>query len=203
MIEHEPIILASASKIRSSLLTNAGLSIIVQPADVDEGSIKDAFSQNGSQLPPADLAQLLAQTKAISVSEQHRGVLTIGADQILVHNGSILSKPVSVPDARDQLIDMRGKTHELISAVAVACDGEVLWSCEDIVRLTMRPFSNAFLGTYLANAGDGVKDTVGGYKLEGWGVHLFEKIEGDYFSVLGLPMIALLTYLRERNPNLA
>lgn len=97
---------------------------------------------------------------------------------------------------------MRGKTHELISTVAVTVDDAILWSCEDTVRLTMRSFSNEFIGTYLATTGDSVRETVGGYKLETLGVNLFEKIEGDYFSILGLPMLPLLGYLRQRNPGL-
>ncbi len=202
MIQHEPIILASGSKIRKTLLENAGLKIDIKPANIDEDAIKTTFTQNNSQLTPADLAQLLAQTKAKYVSEQNPGILTIGADQILLHDGNIGSKPVSVDQARDQLIEMRGKTHELISTVAVTVDDAILWSCEDTVRLTMRSFSNEFIGTYLATTGNSVRETVGGYKLETLGVNLFEKIEGDYFSILGLPMLPLLGYLRQRNPGL-
>ena len=121
---------------------------------------------------------------------------------MLVHNDKVLSKPGSPAKARDPLIELRGDTHELVSAVAVAVGGQVIWSYEDVARLTMRAISNTFLGTYMAEMGDAVTQTVGAYKLEGLGIHLFDKVDGDYFTVLGLPVLPLLRFLRTRNSDL-
>ncbi|MEM7424705.1 MAG: Maf family nucleotide pyrophosphatase [Pseudomonadota bacterium] len=190
------IVLASGSRIRRELLENAGLNIEVRPADIDEEAIKSAIQNGTESLTPADIALVLAQTKAQTVSEGAPAELVIGADQVLACNNRIYSKPGNKDAARDQLVALRGKSHELISAVAVARNGEIIWSHEQSVVLHMRDFSNDFLGRYLAGMGSGVTETVGGYKLEGLGVHLFEKIDGDYFTVLGLPVLPLLAYLR-------
>lgn len=203
MLQCEPFILASASEIRKQLLRNAGLTFEVHPADLDETAIKQSVRVDEGNLRPADVAQLLAQTKASVVSERFPTQLVIGSDQILVHEDEILSKPISREAARDQLIAMRGKTHHLISAVAVSVGGQVVWSYEDVAHLTMRDVSNAFLGAYLAEMGDQVMTSVGAYQLEGLGIHLFDKVEGDYFTVLGLPMMPLLGFLRSRNKQLA
>lgn len=202
MFQHEKLLLASASQIRRQLLEDAGLAIEVYPADLDEAAIKQAFLGDNAEAKPADIAQILAQTKAMVISETHPAHLVIGSDQILVHGDQILSKPNSTAQARDQLIDLRGKTHQLVSAVAVAVNGEVIWSYEDVAHLTMREVSNQFIGAYLAEMGDTVTQTVGAYKLEGLGIHLFEKVQGDYFTILGLPMLPLLKFLRTRNETL-
>ncbi len=202
MLIHEPLLLASKSTIRRVLLENAGLKIEVEPAQADEDKAKRAFQTERVNSQPADLAKFLAQMKATLVSGKHPRKLTIGADQILVFEDKIISKPTSIDEARNLLIEMRAKSHELVSAVALAMDGKVLWSFDEAVQVKMRDFSDEFLSTYLAAAGDSVLETVGGYKLEGLGVHLFEKIDGDYFTVLGLPMIPLLEFLRLRNRDL-
>ncbi len=202
MLQHEQLVLASASQIRKQLLEAAGLTFITEPANVDEDAIKQAVRGDDSTLRPADIAQLLAQTKASVVSESHPDALVIGSDQILVLEDQLISKPATKDKALDQLIELRGKTHELISAVAVVCRGETLWSYEDVARLSMRDVSSSFLGVYLAEMGDEVTKSVGAYQLEGLGIHLFEKIEGDYFTILGLPLLPLLTFLRTRNPPL-
>ncbi len=202
MLQHEKLILASASQIRRQLLEHAGFNFEVDPADLDETAIKQAFLSEQNNAPPADIAQLLAQAKAMVVSERHQGCLVIGSDQVLTFKNHIVSKPVSTDEARHQLLDMRNKTHELTSAVAVAIDGAILWSYDDVARLSMRAISNSFVGTYLAAMGDQVTDSVGAYKLEGLGIQLFDKIDGDYFTILGLPMMPLLEFLRTRNPEL-
>ena len=202
MLQHEHLILASASKIRKQLLQAAGLKFDAEPAGVDEQTIKDAVRAQENEIRPADIAQILAQTKASVVSERHPDAVVIGSDQILVAQDKLLSKPATKDEALEQLIELRGKTHELISAVAVMRNGETLWSIEDIARLTMRDISTSFLGVYLAEMGEEVTKTVGAYQLEGIGVHLFEKIEGDYFTILGLPLLPLLAFLRTRNANL-
>ncbi|NNF76922.1 MAG: septum formation protein Maf [Rhizobiales bacterium] len=202
MLQHEKLVLASASQIRRQLLEYAGLSFQVHPADLDEAAIKQIFLTEQNEAKPSDIAQLLAQTKAVVVSELYPGHLVIGSDQILIHEDRILSKPGSTDEARNQLLDMRGKTHELVSAVAVALDGSVQWSFEDSAHLSMRKVSNAFVGNYLAGMGDEVTQSVGGYKLEGLGIHLFEKVRGNYHTILGLPMLPFLEFLRSRNPGL-
>ncbi len=196
------IVLASGSAVRRQLLENAGFEIDVHAAGVDENAIRAAVQNGSESLTPADIALLLAQTKAQTVSEKMPGRLILGADQVLALQGRIFNKPANKDAARDHLIELRGKSHELISAAAVVQNGEIIWSHEQNVVLHMREFSNAFLGRYLAEMGDEVTQTVGGYKLEGLGVHLFERIEGDYFTVLGLPMLPLLSFLRSQIADL-
>ncbi len=189
------LVLASGSRIRGELLRNAGLRFAVDPADVDERAIEDPLLKSG--FSPADIAQVLAEAKAQAVSERHPGAFVIGADQVLEFEGGRLTKPEDMEAARRQLLAMSGKRHELHSAVVVVRDGETLWRHIGTVRLTMRPFSPAFVGRYLAQVGDAVLTSVGAYQLEGPGVQLFETIDGDYFSVLGLPLLSLLGRLRE------
>ena len=196
---NQTLILASASQARTSMLKNAGLRFDVQPADIDEAAIRATFDDGTSDAAPSDIAVILAQTKATTISERNTGAQVIGADQILVCDGELHSKPADKTAAREQLLRLRGKTHSLISAVACAKDGRVDWYYEDVVHLTMRNFSNEFLGTYLALAGDAVTASVGAYQIEGPGVQLFSKISGDYFTILGLPLLPLLQYLRTQN----
>ena len=196
---NQTLILASASRARTSMLKNAGLRFDVQPADIDEAAVRATFDDGTSDVAPSDIAVILAQTKATTISERNTGALVIGADQILVCDGELHSKPPDKTAAREQLLRLRGKTHSLTSAVACARDGRVEWYHEDVVHLTMRNFSNEFLGTYLALAGDAVTASVGAYQIEGPGVQLFSKISGDYFTILGLPLLPLLQYLRTQN----
>lgn len=191
------LVLASGSRIRAELLKNAGLSIEVDPADIDERAVEEPLLKAG--FSPEDLAQVLAEAKANDVSERRPGNLVIGADQILAFKGERHTKPENMEAARRQLLAFSGKTHELLSAVVISKDGEAIWRHVSIARLTMRNLSPAFVGHYLAQVGDVALSSVGAYQLEGPGVQLFEKIEGDYFTVLGLPLLPLLAELRKLN----
>lgn len=187
------IILASASESRGILLRDAGVMAKRDPANVDENAIKESFrKQNGSA---RQVAEALAERKARRVSKRHEGALVIGADQMLQCGGVWFDKPIDRDDARGHLIALRGKTHELLSAVCVVRDGECLWRHLESARLTMRPFSDAFLDEYLAATGESVCTTVGAYRLENRGAQLFSRIEGDYFTILGLPLLPLLGFL--------
>lgn len=200
ILSRNRIILASTSRARRTMLENAGLWLTVIPPAIDEETVKASL---GSDIEPADTAMILAQTKAISVSEANQDALVVGADQVLIRHGRVLNKPRSPADARDQLLGLRGKVHTLATAVACARDGSVLWSHEAEAQLRMRNFSTDFLGAYLSAAEASVVETAGGYKLEGLGIQLFEAIDGDYFTILGLPLLPLLAFLREQGDLLA
>ncbi|QDG75108.1 Maf-like protein [Labrenzia sp. PHM005] len=189
------LVLASGSKIRAELMKNAGLAIDVDPADVDERAVEEPLLQAG--FPPEDLASVLAEAKANDVSARRPGDLVIGADQILAFEGERRTKPDDMEEARRQLLAFSGKTHELLSAVVISKDGEAIWRHVSTARLTMRTLTPQFVGHYLAAAGDVVLSSVGAYQLESLGLQLFEKIDGDYFTILGLPMLPLLGQLRE------
>ena len=191
------LVLASGSRIRAELLENAGLSITADPADLDERAVEEPLLKAG--FSPEDLALVLAEAKSKDVSERRPGDLVIGADQILAFEGKRHTKPETMEAARRQLLAFSGKTHELLSAVVVSKDGEAVWRHVSTARLTMRDLSPAFIGHYLARVGDVALSSVGAYQLEGPGVQLFEKIEGDYFTVLGLPLLPLLAELRKLN----
>jgi septum formation protein len=190
-----PLILASTSKIRARILQAAGLAFIVEPPGLEESVMREAASGNEA-LGPHDVAELLARAKAEAVSELARKAYVIGADQVLAFGDDILSKPDSMEAARRQLLDLSGKTHALHSAVAVATNGETIWSTTETATLTMRKLSPEFVGRYLAAAGEEVLNSVGAYQIESIGIQLFEKIDGDYYAVLGLPLIPLLDTLR-------
>lgn len=189
------IVLASASRARRELLAAAGIPFTVEPADVDEPAFRRALPPKTA---PAEVAEALARAKAEDVGARHRDCLVIGADQVLAFGNEILSKPGDETGARATLTKLKGKTHELISVVAFAEDGQVTWTHTATARLSMRDFSDAFLEEYLVRAGDRVGQSVGAYELEGPGVQLFERIEGDYFTILGLPLLAVLAELRGR-----
>ena len=191
-----PIILASASKSRQMMLTNAGLDFTCQPADIDEDAIKQSFLGHSDDVEPGDLAMLLAMTKANAISESNRSSLVIGADQLLLFEGEVMSKAPNMEAARDHLLRFRGKAHVLEGAVCCVRNGETVWSYSDRATMHVRNFSPEFLGRYLAGAGEKVLASVGCYQLEGEGVQLFDKIEGDFFTILGLPMLPLLEFLR-------
>lgn len=190
------LVLASASTVRAEMLSGAGLRFDVRRSPVDEDAVKAALKSERGEITGEDLATILAQTKATAVSELETSSLVIGADQVLAFEGRFYDKPKDMDEARQALIAMRGKTHVLHTAAACAESGTVVWHHESSVTLTMRDFSNDFLGTYLAACGEDILTSVGAYKLEGPGAQLFERIEGDYFSVLGLPLLPLLRFLR-------
>lgn len=196
MSETRHLILASGSSARRAMLTNAGLTFDVIPADIDEDSVKSAVLSADPYAEPAEIASRLACEKARAVSRQHPDIPVIGADQILVFEDTIYSKVSALIEARAVLKKLRGRTHVLISGAALAREGEILWQGRDTARLTMREFSDAFLAQYLEQAGSGIFGCVGCYELEGMGIQLFDKIEGDYFTILGLPLLPLMAALR-------
>ena len=193
----EPVILASASRARATMLQSAGVSIEVVPARVDESELK--ISLRGQGADPAEVAVALAELKALQVSRSRPGRLVLGADQMLDCNGTWLDKPESPEAARDQLRTLRGRQHRLTSAAVLARDGARIWHHAASAQLTMRGFTEAFLDGYLAEAGEAVLGSVGAYQLEGLGAQMFERIEGDYFVILGLPLLPVLDILREQN----
>lgn len=188
------VILASASAARRALLEAAGLEIEAMPAAIDEAAIKAAMLAEGAR--PRDIADKLAETKALKVSGRHPDRPVLGADQVLEADGRILDKPADRDAARAQLQELRGKDHVLISAAVVAIGGAPVWRHAATARLTMRAFSDRFLDRYLDAEGDLVLHSVGGYRLEGRGVQLFSRIQGDYFTILGLPLLETLDFLR-------
>jgi len=189
------LILASGSATRRAMLAAAGLAVIPSPPAVDEAEVKASMRAEGGT--PADVAEALAVLKAQRVSRRYPGDLVIGADQMLDCDGVWYDKPADRAAARDQLLALRGRTHTLTSTAVVVRDGERLWHATDRARLTMRSFSHVFLEGYLDAVGDAVLSSVGGYQLEGRGVQLFSKVDGDHFTVLGLPLLPLLGFLRD------
>ena len=188
------IILASASAARQAILKNAGLAVESLPADIDERAAEAPLLQSGAGA--ADIAQALAMIKASHVSQQRPADLVIGADQTLEFAGERLTKPADMAVARRQLLKLAGKPHRLHSAVACCRGGAVIWQHMETVTLTMRPLTPQEIGRYLAKAGETALASVGAYQIEGPGIQLFERIEGDYFAILGLPLLPLLTFLR-------
>jgi len=190
-----PLILASSSRIRAKLLEAAGLAFIADPPGLDEGTMRQAISGE-EKLAPEDVAEVLARAKAEAVSDLAPPAYVIGADQVLSLDGRILSKPETMAAARSRLLDLSGRTHGLHTAVALATGGETVWAMSQTSTLHMRSLSPGFIGRYLAAAGDEVLSSVGAYQLEGLGIQLFDRIDGDYFSILGLPLLPLLEALR-------
>lgn len=193
-VDHQvTIVLASTSQIRQKLLRAAGVKFSICAPGVDESAIKAQ-----GQRDPDRLATRLAEAKAQAVSIGMKDALIVGADQVLSFRHVILDKPRDTGEAREHLQLLRGKTHMLHSAVACARDGIILWNCHDSARMTMRDFSDAFMDRYIAEVGDGLTSSVGGYKMEESGLQLFDKIEGSYFTILGLPLLPLLEFLRKQ-----
>lgn len=186
------LILASASISRRQLLANAGLVFDIEPSGIDEQEITRSL---GSRAAPQELASTLAEMKAVKVSGRHPEAFVIGADSTLACNGRLFDKPPTLEAARKQLQALRGQTHELFSSVVVARGGQRLWHWSERARLTMRQMNDAFIDAYLARAGKDVLASVGAYQLESLGAHLFTRVDGDYFTILGLPLLPLLSYL--------
>ena len=191
----EPLVLASQSKARQMLLAKAGIAFESDPADIDERAIQLSSGLSA----PGDIASLLAHEKAKSVSARRPTRYVIGADQTLAVGERVFNKPASRVQAVGQLRALAGHRHELHAAIAVARAGKLLFEYVSIARMTMRPLSDADIENYLAAAGDAVTSSVGAYQLEGLGVHLFELIEGDHFTILGLPLLPLFAFLRSEH----
>lgn len=189
------IILASTSATRQAMLRSAGVTFEVEPSGIDEEPIKVAGRQDG--ISAGDVAVSLAREKALATSGRHPDAIVIGADQILECDGTWLDKPKDTAAARSHLRLLSGRTHRLETGVVCARDGAVVWSHLARPELTMRSLSEAFIADVVAREGDRCLGSVGAYRLEGPGVQLFERIEGDYFAILGLPLLPLLGFLRE------
>lgn len=192
------LILASASAVRARLLKDAGIVFTARDSRVDEEALKERFAGSNSDADTDALALELAGAKALAVAAASGDALVLGADQILSCAGRRYDKPKSIEEARDNLRAFRGRPHILHSGLALAAKGELVWRHTARATLTMRDFSDAFLDAYLDEAGEMVMKSVGCYQLEGPGVQLFERIEGDYFTILGLPLLPLLDELRRR-----
>jgi septum formation protein len=191
----QPLVLASQSRARQALLANAGIPFEAIPADIDERGIAQASSLSS----PGEIAALLAQEKAAFVSNHYPGRLVLGADQTLALGARGFNKPADRNEAARQLRELAGRRHELHSAIAVVRNGITLFAEVSIARMTMRPLSQAEIEAYLDAVGDGATSSVGGYQVEGLGVHLFDGIHGDHFTILGLPLLPLLGFLRSQN----
>jgi septum formation protein len=187
-----PLILASQSRARQALLANAGIDFEAVPADIDERAVQQASRLTA----PGEIAVLLASEKSLFISAKRPDRFVVGADQTLALGSRLFSKPAGRAQAAEQLRALAAGTHELHSAVAVARDGKIMFTDISVARMTMRKLSEAEIDTYLNEAGEAVTSSVGAYQLEGLGVHLFERIEGDHFTILGLPLLPLLAFLR-------
>jgi septum formation protein len=188
----EPLVLASRSESRRAVLAAAAIPVEVLPADIDERAIEAGAGMTS----PGEIALLLARAKACAVAGKRPGRLVLGADQTLALGERLFAKPADLAGARDQLKSLRGRTHELHSGLVLVRDQAVLFEHCEIARLAMREFSDRFLESYLEAVGLAVTASVGGYQVEGAGIQLFERVEGDHFTILGLPLLALLRCLR-------
>ncbi|MFN3765907.1 MAG: Maf-like protein [Aliihoeflea sp.] len=189
------IILASGSPFRRKMLEDAGIDLRVERPAIDERAVEDAVG--GAGLRPDDLAQILAEAKAVDVSQNHPGALVIGCDQTLSLGEELIHKPADMEEARRRLLMLSGKTHQLNSAVVIVQDGETIWRHLSVASMTMRELDPGFVGRHLSAVGDVALSSVGAYQIEGRGIQLFEKIEGDHFTIIGLPLLPLLKKLRE------
>ncbi|MDW3223690.1 MAG: Maf family protein [Paracoccaceae bacterium] len=192
----QQLILASGSEIRAKLLRQSCVSFSVDPARVDEDMVRDALLAEAA--PPRDVADTLAEIKARKISEKHPGALVLGCDQVLDHGGKLFSKPETPEMAETQLCQLRNDRHSLLSAAVICEDGKPIWRHIGQVRLRMRDATDAYIKDYVTRNWDSIRDSVGAYKIEEEGVRLFTRIDGDYFNILGLPLLELLAYLTLR-----
>ena len=192
----QPLILASSSEIRAKLLANAGVGHTTISARIDEETVKEALLAENA--PPRDIADTLAEMKARKVSDKNPGTVVLGCDQVLDHRGTLMSKPKDQDEALTQLQAMRNDRHTLLSAAVICEDGKPIWRHVGVVRLRMHDISDSYLQDYVARNWNSIRHSVGGYKLEEEGVRLFSRIDGDFFTVLGLPLLELLSYLTLR-----
>jgi septum formation protein len=190
------LLLASASQTRLDMLTAAGLAVRAEPARIDEDQVRRALEAEGAS--SRDIADALAEMKAAKLSDRHPEAFVLGADQVLDFKGRVFAKPESPEEARDQLRVLRGQSHKLLSAAVLYRGGEPQWRHVGEARLTMREFSDSYLEDYLSRNWDRIRHSVGGYRLEEEGVRLFASISGDHFTILGLPLLPLLSYLAQR-----
>lgn len=190
----EKLILASGSPFRLAMLKNAGIDVEAVPAKVDERALEAPLKNSGTS--PEDVAAILAEAKATEVSGRLAGALVLGCDQTLSLGDEVFHKPANMEGARRHLLALSGKTHQLNSAAVLVRDGSVLWRHVGIANLTMRKLDPAFIGRHLARVGAKALSSVGAYQIEGEGIQLFEKVEGDHFTIVGLPLLPLLTELR-------
>lgn len=190
----EKLILASGSPFRKAMLVSAGLDVDAVPAEIDERAVEAPLQDSG--VSPEDVAVILAEAKALDVSGRRPGALVLGCDQTLSLGDEVFHKPADMEGARGHLLALSGKTHQLNSAAVLVRDGEVLWRHVAIANLTMRKLEPGFIGRHLARVGDKALSSVGAYQIEGEGIQLFEKVEGDYFTIVGLPLLPLLSELR-------
>lgn len=193
-----PVILASASRARREMLERAGVTAEIVPAAIDEIALRDALRRGEPDATPIVIARTLADAKALEVSARFPEALVIGADQMLEHVGETIDKSVGLEAAAAVLLRLAGSEHCLHAAVAIAVGGQILWSHVDTARLVMRPLDQRQVERYLATAGDRVLGSVGCYEIEGLGAQLFERIDGDHFTILGMPLLALLGELRRQ-----
>lgn len=192
----QTVVLASASRTRRTMLESAGLDVLAEAARVDEEEVKISLRAGG--MKPEEVAEALAELKAGRIAARHPGLHVIGADQMLECGGEWFDKPADMAGAAAQLRRLSGRTHRLISAAVVFHNGVRIWHAVDHATLTMRPLSEDFIGRYLEAVGDAALSSVGAYQLEGAGAHLFSRVTGDFFTILGLPLLPLLEFLRVR-----
>jgi septum formation protein len=190
----EKLVLASGSPFRKAMLVSAGVDVEAVPAELDERAVEAPLQDSG--VSPEDVAVILAEAKALEVSERRPGALVLGCDQTLSLGDEVFHKPADMEGARRHLLALSGKTHQLNSAAVLVRNGEVLWRHVGIANLTMRKLEPAFIGRHLARVGDKALSSVGAYQIEGEGIQLFEKVEGDHFTIVGLPLLPLLSELR-------